>query len=433
MKRTVSLFVTLACAGALALSGCSGSGKTSGATENADGTKTITWGMWGGSEDDQNWLKSQIATVEKQNKDIKIKLDSASWGDFWTKFTTNLSAGQVPCVVGINSSKVDTYSEAYSPLTDEDLKTAGIDPAAYGEGVLDMFKVGSDRLGIPYDISVMLTYLNKDAIKAAGQEVPSPDWSFADFERVAKAVTDKGDIKGFAVSPAEFQFLALPISYSGTQPIDKDGKIALTDPKFTEAAKWYASLVTEKKVADPIDSASSMGWGEDQFSNGNAAMAVDGTWNAVSYLKGKDDPNAPKFEVGVLPIPLKDGKSTAMLLGSGYGISKTCPDRTAALKVLGSLLSAEAQTATAKQGRSYPSLTASQPAYFESLAEATSPEVSKEVQSVFEIAFKTPQGPNRNPNWAKVADALPAELAAVYNGQADIGEVFKSLQDRFGK
>ena len=71
----------------------------------------------------------------------------------------------------------------------------------------------------------------------------------------------------------DFQWQALPIAKSGTQPVTADGKLDIANPAFVEASTWYAGLVTEKKVALPVGSASDAGWGEDQFSNGNAAMA----------------------------------------------------------------------------------------------------------------------------------------------------------------
>jgi len=419
MKKTPLVPVAAFTVGAaLALTGCGSSSSGAGADD-----KTVVVDMWAGSADDTKALQAQIDVAKKQNPDLKIELRTAPWNDFFTKLTTNMASGNMACVTGMNSGMLSGYTSGFQKLTADDLKTAGLKEDDFASGTTEILKNKGDLYGLPFDTATMLVYYNADQLKAAGAADPKPGWTFDDFEKTAKAATRDGK-QGFAVGMGDFQWQALPIAKAGVQPASQDGKLQLTDKKFSDAATWYAGLVTDQKVALPVASASDGGWGEDQYSNGNAAMAVDGTWNAVSYLK-----NEAGFTAGMAPLPGEGKDSLSLILGSGYGISKTCKNKDAALKVLGSLLSKDSQDYIASSGRSYPARAESQPLYFQSIDEKFRPQV----EEVFKAAFANVQGQYVTDNWSKVGSYIQPQLVSVYNGQTPMAEVLKSAQQQFGK
>ncbi|KJL19552.1 putative ABC transporter substrate-binding protein YesO [Microbacterium azadirachtae] len=419
MKKTHLVPVAAFTVGAaLVLTGCGGSSSSAGGDD-----KTVVVDMWAGSADDTKALQAQVDVAKKQNPDLKIELRTAPWNDFFTKLTTNMASGNMACVTGMNSGMLSSYTSGFQKLTADDLKAAGLKESDFAAGTTEILKNKGELYGLPFDTATMLVYYNADQLKAAGAAEPKPGWTFDDFEKTAKAATRDGK-QGFAVGMGDFQWQALPIAKAGVQPATKDGKLQLTDKKFSDAATWYAGLVTDQKVALPVASASDGGWGEDQYSNGNAAMAVDGTWNAVSYLK-----NQAGFTAGMAPLPGEGKDSLSLILGSGYGISKTCKNKDAALKVLGSLLSKDSQDYIASSGRSYPARTESQPLYFQSIDEKFRPQV----EEVFKAAFANVQGQYVTDNWSKVGSYIQPQLVSVYNGQTPMSEVLKNAQDQFGK
>ncbi|WP_353111606.1 sugar ABC transporter substrate-binding protein [Microbacterium sp.] len=404
---------------AVAVSGCS-STPSSGGSANGD---TIVVDMWAGSESDTAALKAQIDIAKKQNPDLKIELRTAPWSDFFTKLTTNMASGNMACVTGMNSGMLSTYTKGFVKLTDADLAKAGLKEADFAPGATEILKNKGDLYGLPFDVSTMVAYYNADLLKAAGADIPKTDWTFDDFEAIAKKATTGGKY-GFGIGMGDFQWQALPIAKSGTQPVSEDGTLQLTDKAFVSAAEWYAGLVTDQKVAAPVASASDGGWGENQFTSQNAAMAVDGTWNAVSYLK-----NEAGFDAGVVPLPKGDKGDLSLVLGSGFGIAETCKNKDAALKVLGSLLSKDSQDYIASSGRSYPARAESQPLYFESL----DPKYRDQVKEVFEAAFKNVEGQHVSDDWGKVGTFIQPQLVSVYNGQESMKKVLEDAQQQFGK
>ncbi len=128
-------------------------------------------------------------------------------------------------------------------------------------------------------------------------------------------------------------------------------------------------------------------------------------------------------------LPTGEHGSLGLILGSGFGISKDCTNKEDALKVLGSLLSPDAQDYIASSGRSYPARTASQPLYFESI----DPKYRDQVQTTFEAAFAQVEGQRVSDNWSKVGLMVQPQLVSVYNGQESMSNVLKAAQQQFGK
>lgn len=426
MKDARKGTLALALSAGLALTACGGGGDGDAGTSTPDGSSSagdkIVVDMWAGSEDDIDALNAQIDVVKEQNPDLEIELRTAPWGDFFTKLTTNMASGNMACVTGMNSGQLASYTDGFVALTEEAMAAAGLSEDDFAPGATDILKNKGELYGLPFDVATMLTYYNEDMLTAAGADVPEVGWTFEDFESTAKAATTD-DKFGFGIGMGDFQWQALPIAKSGQQPVSEDGTLQLDDPAFVEAAEWYAGLVTDLNVAAPVASASDTGWGENQFTGENAAMAVDGTWNAVGYLD-----NDAGFTAGMVPLPAGDEGNLSLILGSGYGIAETCENKDAALKVLGSLLSKDSQDYIASSGRSYPARAESQPLYFESLDEA----YRDQVQEVFEAAFEQVEGQHVSDNWAKVSTYVTPELVSVYNGQQDMKTVLESAQQQFG-
>ena len=419
MKK-MQIAAALTATAALVLTGCSASGGDNG---DAGGKTTIVVDMWAGSEDDTAALKAQVAIAQEQNPDLKIEMRSAPWGDFFTKLTTNMASGNMACVTGMNSGMLSSYTDGFAKLTAEDLKTAGLVEDEFAPGAFEILSNKGELYGVPFDMATMLTYYNADMLAETGAPVPAVGWTFDDFEATAKAATTP-EHAGFGIGMGGFQWQALPISKSGVQPATKDGKLDMTNPAFVEAATWYGELVTKQKVALPVASASDTGWGETQYSSGMAAMAVDGTWNAVGYLD-----NDPGFNAGMAPLPAGPDGSLGLVLGSGFGISKDCKNKDEALKVLGSLLSVDSQNYIASSGRSYPARVSSQPLYFESLPA----EHRAQVEEAFAAAFANVQGQYVTDNWSKVDTFIQPQLVSVYNGDESMKNVLETAQSQFGK
>ncbi|WP_230396323.1 ABC transporter substrate-binding protein [Streptomyces blattellae] len=418
MKMGKSLAAVVATGVAFTLTACG----TPSSENGGSSSETIVWNMWAAAESDIEALQAQLEIARAENPDIEIKLQHAPWDDYFTKLTTNLSSGDVACITAMNGQRLSGYHEAFMPLTDADLKTAGIDKADFTDGSLDIMSYDGELYGLPYDVAAMTVFYNKDMFAETGTPEPAAGWSFDDFDAAVKSTTTD-EHPGFGMAMSELQWMALPIAKAGTQPVDESGALTLDDPAFVEASEWYARMAEDGYGSVP-PSAAETSWGEQEYQAGNVAMAVDGTWNAVTYLN-----NEAGFEAGMADLPSQDGERLGLVLGSGYGISKDCENKEAALKVLGSLVGEQAQNQIASSGRSYPARTSSQPLYFESLDAG----VRDEVEKAFDAAFSNLEGQRSTPDWAEINEAITPDLVSVYTGRTTISDVLEQTQQQFGE
>ncbi|MFI6290526.1 ABC transporter substrate-binding protein [Nonomuraea sp. NPDC050790] len=331
--------------GATACGGGGASGTAGGAKQD-DGTVTLDWEMWAGSEDEKAQLDHLAQLVTQQNPKIRIALRTAPFNDYFTKLQTEFAAGKQACIVSMQSLRLGAYADLMEPLT----APQGFEPAS-----LQALSVDGKQLALPYDLASMLVYYNKDAFAKAGLPEPKAGWTVADFEKAVKTLATGGKA-GFGMSFSDLHTLSLLLSYNGAAPVTEDVKLQIDGQPMTDALTWYAGLAKDKAASVPASSAEG-GWGETQFVNGNAMMAVDGSWNLGSHIKDA------KFKVGLAPLPAGSGGSKTYVAGSGFGVAKSCPYKAEAIKAVETLTGKEAQAYLAGVGRGFPARTEQQAGY----------------------------------------------------------------------
>ncbi|MGW4728111.1 ABC transporter substrate-binding protein [Streptomyces shenzhenensis] len=343
--RTVAVATTAV--GALLLTGCSG-GQSSGSSD------TLTWSMWIGSSDDQKvWEGVGNTGAEASGK--KVSLQGSPFNDYWTKISTQLGTSAAPCIVTMQSLRVNQFSEGLLPL-DDLIKSTGFDTAAFDEGAMKALAVDGKQYAIPYDTGPLLLFYNKDAFAKAGVDAPKPGWTVNDFETAATALKKNGQV-ALATTVEDIFLEGTILSTGGAKMIDDSGKVSLDSPKTAQAIEWIAGLVKDGTAtkADGADASAD----DNAFINGTAAATVGGPWNSLDF-KAK-----AKFDVGVTTIPSPEGAQQTYSAGSGFGISKTCSDPTAAFKAITAMTSEKTLTSLAKDGRAFPARTAAQAAWYE--------------------------------------------------------------------
>ncbi len=116
------------------------------------------------------------------------------------------------------------------------------------------------------------------------------------------------------------------------------------------------------------------------------------------------------------------------MLGSGYGVSATCPDREAALTVPVALTGPEALRVIADNG-GYPARLDSQSLYFE----AAPAEDRDMPTATFEAGFEHALPEKVNDQWAEVTTAMANELITAYTGQGTTADALANPRSRFAQ
>ncbi|QNS02231.1 ABC transporter substrate-binding protein [Streptomyces xanthii] len=428
MRLRAVQWAGVAAAGALvALAGCGGSsGEGSGGSKKSDGSVTLTWQMWAAGADEEKQLKHLASLVTQEHPDIELELKTAPFKDYFTKLQTQAAGGDQPCLVSMQSLRLSGFTDLMEPL-DSLLKdgagTDGFEPAA-----LEALQWQGKQYALPMDLASMLMYYNKDAFAKAGLDEPKTGWTVADFEKAAKSLTKNGKT-GFGLSFSDLPMLTMALTYNDARPVTTDGKAQLDDPAMVKAMTWYSGLATKDKAASVPASSSDGGWAETQFVNGNAMMAVDGTWNLGSTS------TQAKFKVGVAPIPAGPDGSKTYVANSGFGVSKSCAYKKEAVEALSVLTGPEAQNYLAGQGRVFPARTAAQPAYEKFLTQQTGgqTETVKAGMSAVRDGLAGGEPFVGTQNWDEVNTLFSQYLLEAYTGSTSAESALTAIQKKAGR
>jgi len=264
-------------------------------------------------------LKEAFVIFEKENPDIKVKLDVVSYGEKETKYTTEIEAGVGPDVFHLHAYSIKSFIEkgyTYNITTFIEAEGAGFIDAWYPQTV-ELMKKDGRYFAMPGDFMAMVLFYNKNLYREAGLDPSKPPKTWDEFLEYAKKLTrdrdgdGKIDTWGFgtigAIDPGfELRFTPILFSHGGTYLTDNNKCSALTTPEAIEALKFFVELVTVHKVVPPGVTAQNPGTVRQQMANEQIAMLLGSGWTPP--IVDTNNPSLNAFEVlEAAPIPVKAG------------------------------------------------------------------------------------------------------------------------------
>lgn len=267
MKRSIP-FVAIATAGvaALALAGCS-----TGPSD--DGSVTITYTNFisnGGNEEN---LEAIVAAFEADNPGVTVEVTTLPYGDYGTALQTDLAAGTVSDVFDIEYANYLSYQAngVLAPIT-------LTDPAAYRPSLLEAYATDGVQYAVPSSFSTVVLFYNADLFEAAGIDTPTGDWTWAEEQEAALALTDQAAGVWGDHQPVSFYEFYKVLAQNGGEFLDADGTaVAFNTPEGIEAAEW---LVGKSGTTMPTieQGQGTPDFDTNLFLDGKLAMLHTGIW-----------------------------------------------------------------------------------------------------------------------------------------------------------
>lgn len=405
--------------------GGSGTGNGTGDSSTKPGeTVSLDWGFWNQGDEGNKMWQGLADQVTEQDPTIKVSLTSPPFADYFTKLQSQLASNSAPCIVSMQSLRLPAFADAMEPL-DDLMATEGFKADEWNPAALKALQKDGKQYAMPYGLSTMALYYNKDLFKQAGVEDPAIGWSISDFEAAAKKITEATGKPAFGQSFSDLHMFSQLLAYNGARPVADDGKLDLTNPTMEKAFSWYSGLATDQKVALVPASSSDVAWGEQQFVAGNTAMAVDGTWNVSSSVTDA------KFAVGVATVPVGPGGIMSYSANSGFGIAKSCAHKAEAAKAIAVITGAKGQDMTA-EGGTLPARSASDDKFYAGLTKSASQEYSDQVRAVVEETSKTAIPFIPTGNWDAVTKSIAREFILSYTNSQSPADSLQKVQDSVG-
>ena len=187
-KKTLSVLLTALMVASMA-AGCGKDSGAGGSSEN-DGELKGDITFWhsftqGGRMD---VIQEAAEKFMDENPDVNITIETFSWGDFYTKWTTGLASGNVPDMsTALPGHVVEMMdAEAVIPVDDviDDIGRDRFAEAALSEGERD-----GECYSLPLYSHAQVMWYRKDLLEEANLEVPE---TWEEFAEAAKTLTKDG-------------------------------------------------------------------------------------------------------------------------------------------------------------------------------------------------------------------------------------------------
>lgn len=307
------MFATALVAGGALLAGCSGA-----TGEAGSGPVQITYSVWAGTQTPA--MQEIITAFEEENPDIDVELLELPWPQYWSTLQTGAQGGTAPDAFWMLAQQIRPYASGGQllDLTDA-IASEGVDLDKYPQAVLDLYDQGDGKIyGLPKDFDTNGVYYNKALFDAAGVDYPSPDWTWADFQETAAALTKDG-VWGVA-APLDYQGgYYNSIFQAGGQVISDDGTKALIDtPEAISGIKFWTDI--QAAGSSPTLQQLSDTDGETMFEQGKVAMYVSGAYWALKMYQNEE--LRPNVGVAPLPIGVERATVTSGIANVGYAGTK---------------------------------------------------------------------------------------------------------------
>lgn len=188
-----------------------------------------------------------------ENPGVKIKIETFSWGDFYTKWTTGLASGNVPDMSTALPAQVAEMidAEAIVPLNDL-IDKVGKD--RFASGALSESTVDGNTYSVPLYSHAQVMWVRTDLLKAAGLEVPKT-WDA--FYSAAKALTKDG-VYGASVPMGTgdrmaTRYLNFYVKSAGDSLLTADKKANLTSKAAIDGINYWVNVYKNCSPADSVN------------------------------------------------------------------------------------------------------------------------------------------------------------------------------------
>jgi multiple sugar transport system substrate-binding protein len=396
---------------ALAVSACSGSDGES------EGRKTIRIQVSGEPEETAVYA-AVVTAYTKAHPGTKVEVvEVPEKSDHLARLSTSFAAGNPPDVFLVNFREYAQFVargaiEPAGPL----LHDRGLDVGDYFPQPIDAFTYDGALQCMPQNVSSLVVYYNSGLFADRGVAAPRPGWTFEDFTRTARELTDpEAGLHGVGIS-ADLIRLAPFVWSAGGEIVDNTDRptaFTLDTPQARAAADAVVGLVRAGLVPSEEEIAAQNL--QTRFVTGKLGMFLSSRREvpALREIEG--------LEWDVASLPMID-EPASILHSDAYCISAGSDDVDAAADLVAFAVGRQGQTIAALGGRTVPSLkvVAGSAAF---LDPSRAPASSQVFLDAIPLIRRTPV----TPSWPEIEDIAAEQLTRAFYEKGDIGRYLDEI------
>lgn len=191
-----------------------------------------------------------------ENPGVKINIETFSWADFYTKWTTGLASGNVPDMSTAQNAQVVEMLDADAIIPLNDLVDR-IGRDRFFEAPLQEMTVDGNIYSVPIYLHAFVMWYRHDLLDKYNLEVPTT-WDELYEAACIIQQGEGGEVAGCSVPMGTNDqyatvFLDLWAGSAGKSLLTEDGKANLMDPVILEGIEYWVKMYKENSPADSIN------------------------------------------------------------------------------------------------------------------------------------------------------------------------------------
>jgi len=323
-------------------SGAAGADSDAGGAPGDGGTDTSVSQVelkisWWGSPDRDNRTNQVIQMFMAKNPNIKITAEhyanTQGMGivgtDYWPTLNDHAKTGTLPDIMQQDYAYVEEWNQRNLLMPLDDLvKDKTIDLTDVPAGIVDGGKVGGKIVAVTLGTNTQSIILDTNAFAKAGVALPTDEWTWADFEKIAMDIHTKlphlfgfgtglhGYTPGWrAVTLSTGKWIwsadGKALGYDDDQPWIDHWKMILR----LQAAGALPTLAQEPKTSNIEATPLALGNAAMEFAHSNQLVAL---WTAAGTARTLKAVPVPKVVGGKSPVYIKPSQYFSITAGSKH-------------------------------------------------------------------------------------------------------------------
>lgn len=223
------------------------------AQDNLSGDITMWHSFTQGARYDS--INQAVEEFQELHPDVSITIETFSWGDFYTKWTTGLASNNVPDIsTALPNHVVEMIdSDAIIPLNDviDNIGRERFSEAAISEGTVD-----GENYSIPLYSHAQVMWYRKDLLEKYNLDIPK---TWDELKSAAVTITEgENDIFGLSVPAGSndimaTRFLNFYVRSRGASLLTEDLKANLTSVEAIDGINYWIDMYNKTSPQDSIN------------------------------------------------------------------------------------------------------------------------------------------------------------------------------------
>lgn len=276
-----------------------------GNKEEASGDEEVTLRIaWWGSQPRHDYTLEVIEMYEKQNPNVKIEPEYASWEDYWRKLAPQAAANELPDIVSMDVSYLAQYAQNkqladLTPFIGNEIDVTNISDNAVSGG-----KIGDGIYGFNMGVNAVGFHYNPELLKEIGVESIPENWTWEDYKEMSQKAADAGTY--FDTGMVADVFFNYYLRTNGKRLYAEDGSgLGYDDDQlFVDYFSMMAKQVEKGATPTPDYLAQLAGPEDDPVVKGEGV----GIFQWSNQFVGLEDISESEFDMAPMPGPnVSDG------------------------------------------------------------------------------------------------------------------------------